>query len=150
MGFIKGVFGKIHHGFINMAGYLCRNSFCHTAGYVFFFIAVHEILTFLLHDILFFLTHGTANQVRTAHSIAAQLLHNLHNLFLIHDTSIGGRQDFLQFRTIVGDGSRIVLSLNIFGNEIHRSRTVKRNSCNEILQILGFQFLHETLHTATL
>ena len=43
----------------------------------------------------------------------------------------------------------MVLSLNILWNEVHRSRTVQRDTGDNVFQILWFQFLHEPFHTAT-
>ncbi len=43
----------------------------------------------------------------------------------------------------------IVFPFDILGNKVHRTRTVKGNSRNNILQILGTQLLHEIFHART-
>lgn len=44
----------------------------------------------------------------------------------------------------------MIFSLNILWNKFHRTWSIKRNSCNDILQTLRFEFLHEPLHAAAL
>ena len=62
MGFVKSVSCEIDHLIINMICSLLINAILNTALYVFFLIAVHKILAFLLHDRRLLLGHGTAHQ----------------------------------------------------------------------------------------
>ena len=150
MGFVKSVSCEIDHLIINMICSLLINAILNTALYVFFLIAVHKILAFLLHDRRLLLGHGTAHQIASAHGIARQIANDLHNLFLVDDTAIGRSQNMLQLRTFICDGGLIILSFQITRNEIHRSRTIERNSRNDILQVFGPQLLHEAFHSRTL
>ena len=43
----------------------------------------------------------------------------------------------------------MVLSFDILRNKVHGAWAVQRNSCNNVLQILGFQLLHEAGHPCT-
>src|SRR5699024_1820850 len=43
----------------------------------------------------------------------------------------------------------MVLSFDILRNKVHGAWAVQRNSCNDVLQILAFQLLHETGHPCT-
>ena len=43
----------------------------------------------------------------------------------------------------------ICFTRDIFGNKIHGAGSVQRNTGNDVLQILRFQFLHEALHPRT-
>ena len=88
MGFVKSVSCEIDHLIINMICSLLINAILNTSLYVFFLIAVHEILAFLLHDRRLLLGHGTAHQIASAHGIARQIANDLHNLFLVDDTAV--------------------------------------------------------------
>ena len=44
----------------------------------------------------------------------------------------------------------IIFSLNVFRNKIHGTRPVQGDTGDHVLQILGFQFLHEAFHTRAL
>ena len=52
--------------------------------------------------------------------------------------------------TIICDGRTVILSSDVLRNEIHRTRTVQRDSGNDIFQIMRLQFLHEPFHSGTL
>ena len=89
MGFIKGIFRKIHHGIVNLICRLLADTIIDAALNALLLIAVNKVLSLRIDNILLFLTHGTADIVRLPHGIARQILHNLHDLLLIDDTAIG-------------------------------------------------------------
>ena len=51
---------------------------------------------------------------------------------------------------IICDRRTVILSSDILRNEIHRTRTIQRNSGNNIFQVMRLQFLHEPFHSGTL
>ena len=147
MGLIKSIFGEINHFIID---FICRcliNSICNTAWNSLCFISVNKVLALLFHDRGLLFGHCTAHQVASAQSITCQVTNDLHNLFLIDNTPISRLQDWFQLRTVITDGIRSVFSPDILGDEIHGTRTVKRNSRDHIFQALRFQFLHEVFHS---
>ena len=149
MRLIKSIFGKINHFIID---FICRcliNSICNTAWNSLCFISVNKVLALLFHDRGLFFGHCSTYQVASAQSITCQITDNLHNLLLIDNTPISRLQDRLQLRAVVTDGIRTVFAPDILGNEVHGSRSVKRNSCDYIFQALRFQFLHEVFHSRT-
>ena len=146
MGLVESIFGKIHHLVINPAGSTLRNPPRNTAGNAFLRIAKDKIRPLLFHNRLFFLAHGPAHQIAPPHGIAAQIPHNLHDLFLIDDTAICGRQYWFQFRTGIGNIPFTVFPFDIFGDKIHGARTIQGNPRNDVFQVLRFQFLHESFH----
>ena len=148
MGFVKGVLGKIYHFIVNLLGRLLGNAVCDTAGHALLRVSEDEILALLLHDRSLLLGHGAAHQIASTQGIARQLLHDLHNLLLVNDTAIGGFQDLLQLGTVVGDALRVILTLDILGNEVHGARAVQGDTGDDVLHALWFQLLHESLHAA--
>ena len=148
VGFVKSILGEIHHRIVDMVGHLGADAVCHTPRHPFLRIAVGEVFAFLLHHILLLLTHGTAHQIAASHGVAAQILHDLHDLLLINNTAIRGGQNRLQLRAVIGDGLRIILALDIFRDKIHRARPVKGYSRDHVLQAARFQLLHKALHPA--
>ena len=132
MGFVKCVFRKICHIIEDFVCNLLRNTSGNTARNAFRFISINEVFTLLLHDRRFFLTHGTANKVRSSKCIACKLLYNLHYLFLVHNTTISWFQNASQFFTIIGNGFRMIFSLNILRNKVHWTWTIQGNSRNNI------------------
>ena len=149
MGLIERIFRKIHHFIINLRGDILRDAVCHTSGHALLRISIDEIRPLLFHHGLLFLTHGTAHEIASPKRIAAQITHDLHYLLLINNTAVGRRQNRLQLRTQIGNCSKIALSLNIFRDKVHRSRTVQGNPGNNIFKVLWLQFLHEVLHSCT-
>ena len=83
---------------------------------------------------LLLLTHGTAYKISTSEGITAQLLYDLHNLFLIYNTTIGRGENRLQKRCGIGDIFFILFAGDILRNEIHRARAIQRNAGNDIFQ----------------
>ena len=133
MGFVESIFGKIHHVLINFSCHFLTDALCRTPRYAFLFVAINKIGALLLHNGLFFLAHGAAHQIAPAQRITAQIAHNLHNLLLIYDTAVGGRQNRLKLRTGIRHLSLAVFALDIFGNKIHGTRAVQRNTRDDIL-----------------
>ena len=52
------------------------------------------------HDLGVFLSHGAAQQVRSAQGIAGQRAGDLHHLFLVHDDAVGVLQDRFELRAV--------------------------------------------------
>ena len=138
MRFVECVLCKIHHGIVDLIRRLLTDTVCNTAFDPLLLISVNEIVALRINDILLFLTHRTADVIRLSHGIAGKILHDLHDLLLVDNTAICRLQDRFQFLAGVCDALRLVFSLNVLWNEIHRSRTVQRDSGDNILQTLRF------------
>ena len=138
MGLVKRILGEVYHGIVNTVCSLFINAICHAALNATRFVSIHKALPFGINDILLFLTHGTADIICLSHRIAGKFLHDLHNLLLIDDTSVGRFKDRLQLRCHIGNRILIILSLDIVWDKIHRTRPVQRNSGYNVLEILWF------------
>ena len=149
MGLVKSILGEIHHIVIDLIGYLLTDTVFDTAGNSGLLITINKTFAFCLHDRVFLFGHGTPQDICTAQRISSQITNDLHDLFLINDTSVSWFQDWLKLRTIVHDFFPGVLACYIFWNKIHRTRTIQCNSCDNILQCLRTELPHETLHTRT-
>ena len=136
MRLVKCIFCKINHLIINLIGNLFTDSVCNTSRNPFRLISIYKVLALFLHHIALFLGHRTAHQVASSKCIPSQIPHNLHNLLLIHNTSIRRFQNRFQLWTIIGDRIHIIFPFDILWDKIHRSRTIQRNSRNNILQTL--------------
>ena len=90
MGLVERIFGKIHHHIVDLPCCLLVNAVGNTAGDIFLRVAVDEVGPLFFHDGLFLLTHGTAHQIASSQSITRQITNNLHYLFLIYNTAVGG------------------------------------------------------------
>ena len=90
MGLVEGVFCKVNHLIVDVVCGLLVNPIVHTALNPFRLAAVDKVLALLLHNRRLFLTHGAAHQIAASHGVSGQITHNLHNLLLVHDASIGG------------------------------------------------------------
>ena len=75
------------------------------------------------HFFGFFLTHGTAQQVRTAQRIATNHLCSLHDLFLIHHNAVGRFQHGFEQRMHVFK-FRPLHPRHEIGNILHRAGAV--------------------------
>ena len=148
MGLVESVLGKVHHRVVDVGRHLGADPLCGASRNAFLGIAVDEIAPLLFHDLLLLLGHGAPHKVASAQCIAAQIPDDLHYLLLIHDTSVCGLQDRLKFLRVVGDPVGILLAEYIFWYEIHRTRPVERDPCNDVLEILWAELLHESLHSA--
>ena len=134
MGLVERVFCKIDHLVIDLIRNLLINPVLYAPRYIGLFIAIDKDLPLPAHHIPFFLGHGTPQQVAPPHGVACQIPDDLHDLLLIDDAAIGGRQDGLQLGAVIYNGSRPVLPLDILGDKIHRPRTVQGDPRDDILQ----------------
>ena len=150
MGFVEGILCEIHHRIINAVGSLLVDPIGHTALDSPLCISVNKALALRINHILFFLTHGTADVIGLSHGIPGKLLHDLHNLLLVNNTSVSRFQNGFQLRCHVHDFVWIVLTLDIIRDKIHRSRTIQGNTGHNVLEILRLQLLHKVLHSRRL
>ena len=146
MRLVEGIFGKVHHVFIDLSRRFLIDAPGDTAGYPFLLVSVYKIGPLLLHHRLLFLAHGTADKIASSHGIASQVSHDLHHLLLVHDTAVGRCQNRLQLRAGVDHRIMIIFPLNILGNKFHGPRPVQRDPGYNILQIPGTKLLHKALH----
>ena len=150
MGFVEGIGSEVRHLVEDPAGGLLRDPVSDAARYPLLGVSVNEVLPLLLHHLRLFLGHGSPHQVRPAQAVACQLLDDLHYLLLVNDTAVGGLQDRLQLRALIGHGVPVVLSLDIPGDEVHGARTVKGKARNNIVDGFRLKLLHEAGHAGRL
>ena len=118
--------------------------------------AVVEGGVLLIQLRLLLLTHRTAQQVCLTQSVVRDLLSNRHNLLLIHNQAVGGVQNVLQRLFQLGvnrlDLLLTVLTQRVVGMRVrtHRARTVQRQHCRNVLELLGLHELQERAHRATI
>ena len=147
MGLVKRVLSKIDHLVIDLVRRFLVNSVLHTSRDIRLFIAVHKDLTLFLHHVSLFLRHSAPQKVAPPQCVSRKITHNLHNLFLIYNTPVSRLKNRFKLRTIVCDGRSVVLSPDILRNKVHGSRTVQRDTCDDILKAVGFKLLHEAFHS---
>ena len=148
MGLIERVLGKIHHRVIDMGCDGGADPLGDAARNALFGIAVDKIAPLLLHDFLLLLGHGAPHQIASSERIAAQIPHDLHDLFLIYDAPVGRLENGLEFLRVIGDLVRVLLAVDILGDEVHGPRPVQRDSGYDIFEVLRMQLFHESLHAA--
>ena len=136
MRLIERILRKVDHLIVDLIRHFLVNAVGNTAGHALLRISVDEIAALLLHHRSLLLRHGAAHQITPAKRITAELAYDLHNLLLIDNTSVGRLQDRLQLRAVVHHFLRMILTLDILRNKVHRSRPVQGNSGNDILEIL--------------
>ena len=118
--------------------------------------AIVEGSVLLIQLRLLLLTHRTAQQVCLTQSVVRDLLSNRHHLLLIHDQAVGGVQNILQrlFQLRVNrlDLLLTVLTQSVVGMRVrtHRARTVQRQHCRNVLELLGLHELEQRAHRAAI
>ena len=118
--------------------------------------AVVEGSVLLIQLRLLLLTHRTAQQVCLTQSVVRDLLSNRHNLLLIHNKAVGGVQNILQRFFQLGvnrlDLLLTVLTQSVVGVRVraHRARTVQRQHCRNVLELLGLHELEQRAHRAAI
>ena len=151
MRLIKSVLGKSNHLIEDFVCHFCRDSSSHASfnsnAAIRCHFAMHKIFSILLHDRHFFLRHRTAQIIRTAQRIACQLLHNLHDLFLVNNDTIGFFQYRSKRRIEIAHQRRIMPCLNIRRNLFHRTGSKQRIRGNKIIKACRFQLGKKTTHT---
>ena len=143
---VERVFGKVLHFVEDRVCHVLFDPAFERAVDVQFFVSVKEYLTVLCHDVGLFLAHRAAKKVRASQRITCKHLHDLHDLFLVHEGAVGHVEYRLERRMLVSYRLRIVLGAQIIGYRVHRSRAVKRYSRYYIFEALRFEFLHKLLH----
>ena len=115
---------------------------------VFVQLAVDEIFFFLQHDGHLLFRHRAAYQIGAAVAVACEIAHNLHNLLLIDQASVGNVKDRRQLRAGVADMGRILFVVDIFWDRVHRTRPVKRDPRDDILEAGRLEVFHKLRHAA--
>ena len=93
MGFIERILGKIDHFIIDLVRRLLIDPVFDTSRNAVLFVAINKDLALFLHHIRLFLRHRTAEKIASPERIPRQIPHDLHHLFLIHDTAVSRRKD---------------------------------------------------------
>ena len=101
----------------------------------------------LLHHVVFFLRHGAAYQIGASIRIAAERPADLHDLFLIDDTTVCDIQDRLEQRVLIGDKFRVVAVSDVGRNRFHWTGPVKRNDGDQIFDGGGAKLCDDGAHS---
>ena len=151
MGFIERIFCKADHLVVDLIGCSFGNSVANTTldfySSIFVIFSVDEVFTFLFHNVALLLTHGTTNQVTSAIGVAGQISYDLHNLFLIHHTTVSHGKDRSQTLIDIVRVLGIFLIFNIGGDGTHGTRSIQGNSRNHIFEAVRLQISHELSHS---
>ena len=140
MGLVETVACKFFHVLENQFRGFLGNPFCLGTFDEFGFRRLH-----LRDD---FLTHCLAQTVRLAHRKSGKFTRNLHNLLLIDHKSVSFAQNLAQPRMIVNNFLLSVFSFDVVRNNIHRSRTVKCDSRDKILDAVRFHLVDHLFETS--
>ena len=100
--------------------------------------SLDEQLSLFLHECRILLSHGPPHQVGLCKRETGQLLHQLHDLFLIHNDAVGRMQNRLHLWMEVGDLPATVLPLDDVRDVVHGARTVQGVHSNKVVQPLRF------------
>ena len=142
MGFIESVGCKAFHFIINGICGLFVNTTSYAAVNnniaVFIGKTVNENVSFLFHYGVLFLAHCTAHNICSSEAVTCKSTENLHYLFLIDNTAVGYFKNFFEHWVLIAYMRRVVSAVNVGGDTVHRSGTVKRKYGNQILNAVGF------------
>ena len=150
MRLVEGILREVDHLIIDVVRRRLIDAPRDAARDVLLRITIDEVFPLLLHDLRFLLTHGTAHEVRAPHRVAGEITHDLHHLLLVDDTAIGRLEDRTDLRAVVADRFRVLLSLYVLRDEVHRTRSVECDTGDDILDAFWLQPLHEILHAGRL
>ena len=110
--------------------------------------ALDEDAAMLGHLLGLLLAHRAAQEVGAAQRVAADLLGDLHHLFLVHHHAVRRRQDRLQARIHVRGALAPRLARDEVGDELHRAGPVERDERDDVLEARDRRLLQELAHAA--
>ena len=130
MALIEGVRRERYHIVVYLVAHAFGHAVFDATGYnrAVVHSAVEEHLAFLFHGVHFLLAHHSAHVVRPAERVAAERLHHLHNLLLIHHYAVAYLEYGLGERVVVLYLIGIFLVEYVFAYLVHRTGAVKRNA----------------------
>lgn len=144
MGSVESITGEFIHlrpdllsnRFRDTVGNTARRIVFVFAGFIGFFVTMDKHELFSIQNITLFLCHALADHIGSSERVTSQLLHNLHNLFLIYNDSIGGSQNGFQFWHKIVDRSRIPHPLQVVRDIVHGPGPVECHSSDKSLETL--------------
>src|SRR5205085_10869370 len=83
-----------------------------------------------------------------AERVAADLLRDLHHLFLIHHHAVRRLENRHEARIDVFDALAAALARDIIGNELHRTGSIERDQRDDVLEARRRRLLQEVAHAA--
>lgn len=95
-----------------------------------------------------FFRHGAAHEVCLTEGVPCKILEDLHDLFLINDDAVGLLENGLQKRREIADLIGLRTVFEVRRDEIHGSRAIERDPCNEVFETVRLKLFHEPLHAA--
>ena len=102
--------------------------------------------TLLRHLLDFLFSHSTAQNIGLSQAIAGNATGCLHHLLLVNHDSISLLTDVFKKRVRVLNSGGIVLTPNIIGDKVHRSRAVKSNKRYDFVDVGDTELAAEGLH----
>ena len=146
MGFVEGITCKSGYIIEDLCGSVLRHASLDTSvdrPSLVVYTAVHEQISVILHQGLLLFAHRTSDVVRLSHRESRKISYDLHYLLLIYRTSVCDIEDRLKERMVISDVRRMSLAVDIFWYLIHRTGSVKRDACDDVLKALRLKLLHE-------
>ncbi len=110
---------------------------------------INKTDTLLVHFFADFFTHRAAQKISFTERIAGKHLCDLHHLFLINDNALRFLDQIVDFWMNGGDFLLTVLARIIGRDVFHRTRAIKRNKRNNILDPVGTHTKQRLTHTGT-
>ena len=143
VGFIESVFGEFRdepeNGISDLGSdVIVLLATSHKAGALFF------------HLFGILLAHRAAEKIGLAERVASQHACCELDLFLINNDAVGFRANLLEEGVQVFDFFETLLALDIFRNELHRTRTIKRANGDDVFDAADIESFAATGDAATL
>ncbi len=98
------------------------------------------------HFIGLFLAHGAAQQVGAAQGVAGHALRHLHDLLLVHEDAVGGRQHRLHLGVQIFNRRVAALPRAVFGNQVHGAGSVQGHQRHDVFEAVGLEVTRGLLH----
>src|SRR5690606_38140292 len=138
---VKSVVCKLRHQFEDIRRLLLIDLSCDSAR--------DELIAVLCHLLDLLLTHCATHQVGVAEAVTAELLRDLHDLFLIDEDAERRLQEFLHLWNHVLDLFDPAAAVNeiVDHSAVERAGTIKCIESRETLEILGPYTAVNSLHS---
>ncbi len=140
MAFVEPVAGELEDQieelfrfFLRKPFYLCISDEPHAVG---------------VNDLFLFLTDRLDKRVRIAQPNTAQLVDDLHDLFLVDHHAVRLSGVPIDDGVNLGHALLAVLSAVVVGDQIHRPRAEERVCCDEVFEPIRLHFSEQSTHAA--
>ena len=110
--------------------------------------AFDEILSFFGHLFLVFLAHGPPEKIALCERITGEFARGRHDLLLVNHNAVRIGANFLEQRMFVADLHQASFALDVIADQIHRPWSIKRDQCNDIVDLAHIELFCRAGHTA--